>query len=138
MPTLHAVLGMGSAGIGACPSVALVISGALSCLPRYAQGEADERGVVYDMTFGQTMLRSTRDVSSASPCSALATTCAPLLIGSVPHPQASTARDGWVLAVESPLSPLQLTLRWGLAGLDQLRGGGTAAPAAWCRVAPKL
>ncbi len=138
MPTLHAFLGMRLAGVGTCPSFALAVAGAPSCSIRSAQEVADERQIAHDGTRGALRLRSTKGVSSATPCSGMATVCAPLLVGSVPHPQASTARDGFVLAVESPPSPLQLTLRWGLAGLDQLRGGGTAAPAAWCRVVRKL
>ncbi len=56
--------------------------------------------------------------------------------GIEPPPQASTTRSGLVLAMESSPSLLRLTPRRGLVGLDQLWDGGSAAPAAWCRVVP--
>ncbi len=53
-------------------------------------------------------------------------------VGIGPHPQASTAHSGLVLAAESFPSPPRQPPWWGLVGLDRLRVGGPSAPVAWC------
>ncbi len=125
-------------GSGACPPLVLAALGVTSCSPLHAMEVEEACTVAHDERTEPSLPRLARGMSSASPTLGMTTMCAPLLDGSVPHPQASTARNGLVLAVESPLSSPQLTLGRGLVGLDQLRVGGTAAPAAWCRVALKL
>ncbi len=124
-------------GAGSCPSCLLAAMGAMACSPGRALEEVDGCTVAHATRAKPILPRSTRGTILAGPFSVLTTMCASLPIGSVPHPQASTARIGFVLAVESSLSPLRLTLRRGLVGPDQLRVRGTAAPAAWCRVVPK-